>query len=108
MTASFSSRSQSVNLSTCSALPLAWWLVSHLILSSLSTPTYLATPSQAYLQGYIQYMWSFSSLRAYPCGRILVSVPGELTSRMENAGSSFLSRPHGCIAVFIETVVLVA
>lgn len=52
-------------------------------------------------------MWSFSLRRAYPCGRILVSVPGEFTGWMENAGSSFLSRPHGCSAVFIETVVLV-
>ena len=39
-------------------------------------------------------MGSLSLLRVHPCGRILVSVPGEFTNWMQNGGSPFLNWPH--------------
>lgn len=102
-----SSSFQGVAASTCSALPLSAWLDCHLILAFLFAPTLLWTPGPVYFQGSIKYMGNLSLLRAHPCGRILVSMPGELTNWKENLRSPFLHRPHCSITVCIEAALFV-
>lgn len=79
MTSSFFSRIQSTNL------PFPFFIAGLSLksfLPSCSNP--VQSPGQADLQGCVQYMGNLSLLRVHPCGRIVVSVPGEFTRWKEN------------------------
>lgn len=76
MTSSFFSRSQSINLFTPAPSFIAGF---SLILSFLSAPTQCGAPARLIFQGSVKYLGNLSLLRVHPCGRIVVSVPGEFT-----------------------------